>query len=110
LTSPDQIKRGGGYRVKSIVVTDNWDDYGGQESTYGNKYYYKMLDGTSSGVASYEPSIGGDEIALKKPHYYSSSDNLLYNDPAFYYRAYRFYQWQHGCCCYFILRVAGIIY
>jgi hypothetical protein len=86
LSSPDKIKYGGGYRVQSISVNDNWDAYAGagKESIYGNKYFYRMEDGTSSGVASYEPMMGADEIALRKPHYYSSADNLLYHNPDFY--------------------------
>ncbi len=80
LSSPDNVKYGGGHRVKSIEVKDNWNSgTSGYESTYGQKYFYQMEDGGSSGVASYEPLTGGNEISLRYPHYYS--DNLLQNDP-----------------------------
>ena len=62
-------KYGGGYRVKSIEF---WDGTGTPEynsqSTYGQVYdYTTQEDGKtiSSGVASYEPLVGGDENALR---------------------------------------------
>lgn len=69
LNSPDGFKYGGGHRVKKITLKDNWDrmtqQYG---SAYGQEYDYtttEVFNGTvrtiSSGVASYEPSIGGEE-------------------------------------------------
>jgi len=73
LNDPDGFKYGGGYRVKSIVLKDNWNTMTGQyTSTYGQKYDYtttENFNGTvrtiSSGVASYEPSIGGEENPLQ---------------------------------------------
>jgi hypothetical protein len=69
LTNPTFFKYGGGLRVKSIVISDNWDKMTGQyRSTYGQQYKYtttELINGAqtiiSSGVASWEPSIGGDE-------------------------------------------------
>jgi len=69
LTDPDGIKYGGGSRVKSIRLKDNWKKMTGQfDSEYGQEYDYKtteIFNGIeriiSSGVASYEPSIGGEE-------------------------------------------------
>jgi hypothetical protein len=69
LTDPDGHKFGGGQRVKSVVLKDNWQPMSQQyTSTYGQKYEYtttEVFNGTertiSSGVASYEPSIGGEE-------------------------------------------------
>jgi len=62
-------KYGGGYRVKSVEF---WDGTGTPEynpqSTYGQVYdYTTQEDGKtiSSGVASYEPLVGGDENALR---------------------------------------------
>ena len=69
LNDPDGYKYGGGYRVKKIMLKDNWDRMTNQfGSTYGQEYDYtikEIFNGTerttSSGVASYEPSIGGEE-------------------------------------------------
>lgn len=69
LTNPTRNKLGGGHRVKRIVISDNWDKMTGQmKSTYGKEYRYTTteltngkLETISSGVASWEPSIGGDE-------------------------------------------------
>ncbi|MEO5641917.1 MAG: hypothetical protein ABIQ40_00590 [Bacteroidia bacterium] len=85
LNSPDGIKAGGGHRVSRITINDNWDDLsgGGLTAIYGQKYTYRLVDGKSSGVASYEPMIGGEEIPLRLPIRYNS-DNLVKKDNAFY--------------------------
>jgi hypothetical protein len=69
LNDPNGFKNGGGYRVKTIKLKDNWNAMTRQfTSSYGQKYDYtttENFNGTvrtiSSGVASYEPSIGGEE-------------------------------------------------
>lgn len=71
LNDPDGFKYGGGYRVKSIKLKDNWKEMNGGQlytSEYGQNYDYttkEVFNGIertiSSGVASYEPSLGGDE-------------------------------------------------
>ncbi|MNJ86433.1 hypothetical protein D3C87_39290 [compost metagenome] len=62
LDCPTAHKFGGGSRVSSIKIKDNWSEMGGSAtSEYGQKYEYVLEDGTSSGVASYEPQLGGDE-------------------------------------------------
>ncbi|MEO6542243.1 MAG: hypothetical protein ABIN74_14670 [Ferruginibacter sp.] len=71
LNDPDGIKYGGGYRVKSIRLKDNWKQMNSNQlytSEYGQEYDYttkEIFNGQeriiSSGVASYEPSLGGDE-------------------------------------------------
>jgi len=69
LNDPDGFKYGGGYRVKSVTLKDNWNAMTGQyTSSYGQKYDYTTTENfngvvrkISSGVASYEPSIGGEE-------------------------------------------------
>ncbi|GAO44101.1 hypothetical protein FPE01S_03_01400 [Flavihumibacter petaseus NBRC 106054] len=69
LNDPDGVKYGGGYRVKSVILKDNWHLMSAQDSAqYGQVYDYtttETLNGVtrkiSSGVASYEPSIGGEE-------------------------------------------------
>lgn len=73
LHSPGLHKKGGGQRVKSLLFYDSWSTLSGgneQDATYGKKYSYKLDDGggiISSGVASYEPMIGGDENPLRLP-------------------------------------------
>jgi len=75
LRTPDKIKYGGGHRVREVRVIDNWASSflsGGEaSSTYGTVYEYDMTDENgeviSSGVAAYEPMVGGDEIALRNP-------------------------------------------
>ncbi|OFY78599.1 MAG: hypothetical protein A2281_16490 [Bacteroidetes bacterium RIFOXYA12_FULL_38_20] len=68
LGSPDFKKYGGGTRVKKIVVNDNWQNFGsnGSSSQYGTVYDYTTKheitgEKISSGVATYEPMIGGSE-------------------------------------------------
>lgn len=84
LNSPDGIKYGGGHRVKSITIHDNWDDMAEESSpitaSYGTSYEYRMPDGTSSGVAEYEPLIGGEENALRKPLHYQERMYPYRND------------------------------
>ena len=71
-----QAKKGGGARVKSIIVNDNWakmqvGNYSGQiNGVYGTEYSYNDGD-LYSGVASYEPIIGKDENPLVLPIHYS---------------------------------------
>lgn len=63
-------KYGGGHRVKSVSITDNWQGMTGgieNSASYIIDYTYNNLDGNTSGVASYEPMIGGDENPLKYP-------------------------------------------
>jgi hypothetical protein len=86
LNTPDGIKAGGGHRVKAITMNDEWNELSGnagQDAEYGISYDYHLTDGRSSGVAAYEPMIGGDEIALRKPIRYNS-DALVKKDEAFY--------------------------
>lgn len=70
-------KLGGGVRVKKLVMYDNWDkmlnvtDVSLKDryaNTYGQEYTYKLQDGSSSGVASYEP-IGNKENPFVEPFY-----------------------------------------
>ncbi len=72
----DGFKLGGGARVKKIQISDNWHTMSSSGNTnnvasYGQAYDYTMDAGNnqrmSSGVASYEPSVGNDENAMKQP-------------------------------------------
>jgi len=79
-------KLGGGARVKDIMMNDEWNKMTRQEKSfaYGQQYLYTLADGvTSSGVACYEPQIGGDENPLKQPVFYTD-DNLLVSDDSHY--------------------------
>lgn len=70
LSSPVDQKYGGGCRVQQLVMTDEWADMtGGAPSTgqkYGQEYSYVLADGSSSGVATYEP-VGSKENPLIQP-------------------------------------------
>jgi hypothetical protein len=75
LNNPYLKKYGGGHRVKRITIYDNWDKMTGQRAAvYGQQYIYttqKEINGVkttiSSGVASYEPGLGGDENPFHVP-------------------------------------------
>ncbi|PKP22874.1 MAG: hypothetical protein CVU05_01945 [Bacteroidetes bacterium HGW-Bacteroidetes-21] len=93
LRNPDKMKMGGGSRVKKLVFDNKWSA-GNLENNdvYGQVYEYKTtdIDGTeiSSGVAEYEPLIGGDEnpFRLPKPYYQlipMKADNEFYAEEPF---------------------------
>jgi hypothetical protein len=75
LDNPVYRKFGGGHRVKKIIVYDNWNRMTGLRSAiYGQEYSYttrKQINGVmttiSSGVATYEPGIGGEENPFRQP-------------------------------------------
>ncbi|MCI5059423.1 MAG: hypothetical protein MRY83_25140 [Flavobacteriales bacterium] len=88
LNNPSYAKLGGNCRVKKITSSDEWANMtpansGHRTMEYGQEYYYTLEDGTSSGVASYEPHIGGDENPWKKPIFFEK-ENLLVPDEQFY--------------------------
>jgi hypothetical protein len=95
IVKPDGFKLGGGSRVNKIMITDAWNAMGGstdaQTRSYGQGYTYTMQEGTvtkSSGVASYEPSVGNDENPLKQPVFYTQQiragiDNVFNLDEPF---------------------------
>lgn len=62
------VKFGGGARLQRITYRDRWSDAtGGVEPDLvtGYAYDYRLPDGRSSGVASYEPSDGADENSVR---------------------------------------------
>ena len=72
-------KKGGGSRVSKVQLSDQWNKMVGNEGTsisYGQQYDYTTTDELgneiSSGVASYEPMIGGDENPFRLPVPYQS--------------------------------------
>ncbi|WP_413318883.1 hypothetical protein [Mucilaginibacter sp. Mucisp84] len=75
IAKTDGFKLGGGVRVKRITINDDWNDMGGTSypKYYGQSYDYTTTEDNkviSSGVASYEPSVGNDENPLKQPVFY----------------------------------------
>jgi hypothetical protein len=81
MDNPDMKKLGGGLRVKRIVVYDNFHAMSKsqqQDATYGQEYDYstiQMINNVptriSSGVAAYEPAIGGEENPFHQPIEYA---------------------------------------
>jgi hypothetical protein len=86
LSNPYKRKIGGGYRVKTVKVKDNWNKMKGRYgSEYGQDYDYtttEKINGietvVSSGVASYEPGIGGDENPFREIVQFS--DKISYSN------------------------------
>lgn len=79
---PGNKKVGGGHRVKKVVLNDNWNAMtSGEENgkDYTLVYKYNNEDGTTSGVASYEPMAGGDENPFKMPAGWNGKDHLFKN-------------------------------
>jgi hypothetical protein len=78
LYSSNGIKYGGGCRVKKITINDEWGSMGTGNSSaaYSQVYDYNNLDGTSSGVATYEPLVGGDENPFRQP-IFVKEENLM---------------------------------
>ncbi len=74
LTEP---KIGGGSRVSSLRFSDEWSakSFGESSSLVGYNYHYVLEDGRSSGVASYEPLLGGEENPFRSGHSYALSNN-----------------------------------
>jgi len=79
LDCPTMKKYGGGLRVKSVLIYDNWKNMTGgakgkKETVYGQTYSYtttRLVNGApitiSSGVASWEPAVGGEENPFHLP-------------------------------------------
>ena len=87
LANPDGYKLGGGSRVKKIAVNDMWSKEGTSNSYVQKFSYTTVKDGKtiSSGVASYEPALGGEENAMKQPLPYDEKvklapDNSYYTE------------------------------
>lgn len=79
LYNPTRAKLGGTHRVKRITMTDNWESLTENQNdfshVYGKEYDYTIYDeglqrSISSGVATYEPILGGDENPWKKADVY----------------------------------------
>ncbi len=75
LTTPKPYKLGGGIRVKKLVMQDRWDEMVNApvgndryRQEYGQTYDYTLADGSSSGVATYEPNMS-KENPFVEPFY-----------------------------------------
>jgi len=95
LQSVGLCKKGGGQRVSSLYFYDQWKQLaGGSDNTayYGKQYDYTINDPQygkiSSGVASYEPMIGGDENPMRQPAPYIAQSGSTFppNDPVDLYQ------------------------
>lgn len=77
LNTPNGHKFGGGVRVKSLSISDSWDEMaGGDLQKYVQTYDYELQDGISSGVASYEPAVGKDENPFYLPDAHTEDRKL----------------------------------
>lgn len=93
LYSPEWTKIGGGHRVKSVVVSDNWEDMtlsDGESMNYGQVYSYRKFNDhafgpstISSGVASFEPVIGNEENPWREPVNYKNDKKWVADDEYF---------------------------
>jgi len=91
LTEPTVTKLGGGSRVKKIRMYDNWGEMttgnAADSYSYGQEFEYILENGKSSGVASYEPQIGGDEnpwhtaYVVNNKKRFAMDDKLYLEDP-----------------------------
>jgi hypothetical protein len=84
LNAPNFAKLGGGHRVNKIEVTNYWGNKSNaNDRVYGQTYKYTkenpLFPGEmmSSGVAAYEPSIGGEENPFKEPDNYDISTKKI---------------------------------
>jgi hypothetical protein len=85
LANPSYKKYGGGLRVKRVQIYDNWNAMSGQkESFYGQEYNYTTVEEIngvktviSSGVATYEPTIGNEENPFHMPLEYAEQSSIL---------------------------------
>jgi hypothetical protein len=87
LNNPDGHKLGGGLRVKKIEMIDNWESMAGSgngtDASYGQEYSYNLEDGRSSGVAIYEPQLGGDENPLRQPVFVNEKKLMVPDDQSY---------------------------
>ncbi len=85
LDCPIFKKYGGGSRVKNILIYDNWNAMtGNKETVYGQHYCYttsQSVNGVqntvSSGVAAWEPAIGGEENPFHLPIEYVQKMSII---------------------------------
>lgn len=83
LSTPKEYKMGGGSRVKKLVMKDQWHRMVGApegderyDKEYGQTYEYTLKDGSSSGVATYEPNMS-KENPFVEPFYNNDKGDRL---------------------------------
>lgn len=80
----DGRKKGGGVRVKRVHMSDEWNAMSGAATAaYGQEYDYTIDNNgkqISSGVAAYEPSLGGDENPMRQPLRYEQKKAVGLNN------------------------------
>lgn len=93
LYNPYFDKLGGGSRVKSILISDNWNtmDVNDATSNYGQIFDYTTTQVVnnktmiiSSGVTTYEPMIGADDNPFRMPNFSGTSAAPLAPDTRYY--------------------------
>ncbi len=69
----ERAKYGGGLRVKRVEYHENFagDASNAETVKYGSVYEYTTKDGLSSGVATFEPSVGKEENPFVRPKFYN---------------------------------------
>lgn len=85
LLNPNRKKYGGGHRVKRITIYDNWNKMTNQRTAkYGQEYIYTTEEYAggarkkiSSGVAVWEPLLGGEENPFRMPIDYVDQPAVL---------------------------------
>jgi hypothetical protein len=85
LQEPTGSKMGGGARVKKVMLYDSWEQMMGiapdspildrYKKKYGQSYSYDLEDGTSSGVATYEPNMSKENPFIE-PFYHNDQQQL----------------------------------
>jgi hypothetical protein len=92
LSNPNYKKYGGGSRIKSVEMKDEWNNMVGGEAnrSYTQEFNYQTNSNSagttgliSSGVASWEPSLGGEENLHRNPLHYKE-EILLAPDNEYY--------------------------
>ncbi|MEO0724203.1 MAG: hypothetical protein AAFZ63_06665 [Bacteroidota bacterium] len=86
LADPSFQKFGGGSRVARLEISDAWQEstgIAGTGATYGQTYEYQIEDEIngvkrmiSSGIAAWEPLLGGEENLGRKPDVYEDRNHL----------------------------------
>lgn len=81
LSTPKIYKLGGGLRVKKLIMKDQWAKMVGvatnerTDKEYGQEYDYTLEDGSSSGVATYEPNMSKENPFVEP--FYNKGERLV---------------------------------
>ncbi len=81
LSTPKKYKLGGGVRVKQLVMNDQWNkmlgktEDGRYNKHYGQTFEYALENGSSSGVATYEPNMSKENPFVEP--FYNKGERLI---------------------------------